>query len=220
MTILTCANGLGGGANRILGFSRGSNGYDARLKQIGTQGSALETATKGAAIVSSHPSDFGVTARYNNFLFTPISEQENGMQLSVLSALARANVDPWEEAARLEAMTPGDAEWALVETLSKVPGRTWDLSEAEKIATRLVGLLQYATRSPSSTRVETTKDGARLINYWLMWLGFIIAMSLSQPRHHITTTNPGAAVPNSSAGVVPTSDTSNGLSPRAGGQAR
>ena len=220
MTIPTCANGLGGGASKILGFSRGSNDYDARLEQIGTQGSALKTTTKGAAIVSSHPSDFGLTARYNDFLFAPISEQENGMQLSVLSALARANVDPWEEAARLEAMPPGRAEWALVETLSKVPGRTWDLSEAEKIAARLVRLLQHATRSPSSTRVETTKDGGRLVNFWLIWLGFIIAMSLSQPRHNITTTNSGASLPNSNAGVVSTSNATNGLSPHAAGKTR
>jgi hypothetical protein len=51
--------------------------------------------------VPHHPSAFGLTVRYNDFLFAPIGEQANGMQLSVLSALARMNVDPWEEAARL-----------------------------------------------------------------------------------------------------------------------
>jgi hypothetical protein len=83
-----------------------------------------------------HPSAFGLTAKYNDFLFAPIGEQANGMQLSVLSALTRMNVDPWEEAARLATMPPGEAEWTLVATLSKVPGRTWSLSDTEGIAKR------------------------------------------------------------------------------------
>ena len=39
--------------------------------------------------------------KFDEFLFTPIGEEENGMVLNVLSAFARRNVDPWEEAARL-----------------------------------------------------------------------------------------------------------------------
>ena len=42
--------------------------------------------------------------RYDEFLFATICENPNGTQLSVLSALARTNVDPWEEAERLSAM--------------------------------------------------------------------------------------------------------------------
>ncbi|MGH9770572.1 MAG: hypothetical protein ACRD4Q_02545 [Candidatus Acidiferrales bacterium] len=141
-----------------------------------------------------HPSAFGLTARYNDFLFAPISDQENGMQLSVLSALARANVDPWEAAARIEAMHPEDAEWALVEMFSKVPGRTWNLSEAKVIAKKLVQLLPHATRSASITGAETKTDGARLLNFWLIWLGFIIAMSLFQPPHNLTPTSSSVAV--------------------------
>ena len=39
--------------------------------------------------------------KLDEFLFTPIGEEENGMVLNVMSAFARRNVDPWEEAARL-----------------------------------------------------------------------------------------------------------------------
>ena len=142
-----------------------------------------------------HPSAFGLTARYNDFLFAPIGEQENGMQLSVLSALARINVDPWEEAARLATMSPGDAEWALVATLSKVPGRTWSLSDAKRA-------------------------GAQQISYWLMWLGFIIAMSLFQPRHHPTTVSPGAAPSNNGTSALLKSDGANRISSQANGKLR
>ena len=61
--------------------------------------------------VSSLGSDF------NDFLYAPISEGRNGMLLSVLSALARLDVDPWEEAAQLAQLPreAGDSEIGLVD---------------------------------------------------------------------------------------------------------
>ena len=167
-----------------------------------------------------HPSAFGLTVRYNDFLFAPISEQANGMQLSVLSALARINVDPWEEAARLATMSPGDAEWALVATLSKVPGRTWNLSDAEGIAKRLVQRLPHATYAAPNVGTEAKRAGAQQISYWLMWLGFFIAMSLSQPRHHLTTASPGAAPSNNGTSALLKSDGANRISSQANGKLR
>lgn len=167
-----------------------------------------------------HPSAFGLTARYNDFLFAPISEQANGIQLSVLSALARMNVDPWEEAARLEAMPLGEAEWALVATLSKVPGRTWSLSDAEGIAKRLVQHLPHATYPAPNVGSETKRDGARLINFWLMWVGFMVAMSLAQPRHHPTTAGPSAAKFNNSTSALLKSDGTNRIPSQVNGKLR
>ena len=167
-----------------------------------------------------HPSAFGLTAKYNDFLFAPIDEQANGMQLSVLSALARMNVDPWEEAARLATMSPGEAEWTLVATLSKVPERTWSLSESEGIAKRLVQRLPHARYPAPNVGTEVKRDRARLINYWLMWLGFLIAMSLSQPRHHPTTASPGAAPSNNGTNTLLKSDGANRLSSQEKGKLR
>jgi hypothetical protein len=42
-----------------------------------------------------------IPSEFNDFLFAPIGEQENETPLSVLSALARLDVDPWQEASRL-----------------------------------------------------------------------------------------------------------------------
>jgi hypothetical protein len=71
---------------------------------------------------------------YDAFLFESLGVEENGMDLSVLSALARAGVDPWIEARRLATLPrqaaiaavlkfTGDAETArrLVELLPRVP---------------------------------------------------------------------------------------------------
>jgi hypothetical protein len=37
-------------------------------------------------------------SEYDDFLFASMGEDRNGLPLSVLSALARLDVDPWEEA--------------------------------------------------------------------------------------------------------------------------
>jgi len=36
-----------------------------------------------------------LSVKYEDFLFAPVCEDANGMRLSVISALARTNVDPW-----------------------------------------------------------------------------------------------------------------------------
>jgi hypothetical protein len=41
---------------------------------------------------------------FDRFLFATVGEERNGMTLSVLSALARLDVDPWKETAALSSM--------------------------------------------------------------------------------------------------------------------
>ena len=43
---------------------------------------------------------------FDDFLYAPVGADSNEMPLSVLSALARLNVDPWEEAAELTPLCP------------------------------------------------------------------------------------------------------------------
>jgi hypothetical protein len=64
------------------------------------------------------------------------------MQLSMLSALARMDVDPWEEATRLAAMPKAIAERTLVSILDRVLPKSRNPAETEVIATRLVQLLR------------------------------------------------------------------------------
>ena len=48
-----------------------------------------------------------IGAEFDKFLGAPIGEGRNGTPLSVLSALARLDVDPWQEAASLARMPSG-----------------------------------------------------------------------------------------------------------------
>src|SRR5664280_3272080 len=160
-----------------------------KLKQC----DALVPVTKGGSVVDNRPSVSNLTPQYNDFLFAQICEEANGMRLSVLSALARMNVDPWEEATRLAAMPKVVAERTLISTLDLVSGRSWLPSEAAVIAARLVQLLPQ--RGDGATIVATQNEianaRAQRTRYWLVWVGFAMAISILSPRHHAPTTELG-----------------------------
>jgi hypothetical protein len=154
-----------------------------------------------------HRSRFStLNARYEDFLFAPVCEDANGMRLSVISALARMNVDPWEEATRLAAMPKAIAEKTLLSILDVVSGRSWKSPEAAAVAARLVRLLPQpgepaaiAATATANAATATAKGPAQLKSYWWVWLGFWLAMSFMLPHHQATTTNAGAATSQSGA---------------------
>lgn len=145
--------------------------------------------------VTNRRSASNLTPRYNDFLFASICEEASGIHLSVLSALARTNVDPWEEATRLAAMPRATAVRTLASTLDLMPSGNWNPSETETIAARLVRLLPQ--RSEGTSR-QAAGSGAQRSNYWLVWLGFAIAMSLLSPRHQAATPDAGVSASKSS----------------------
>ena len=154
--------------------------------------------TKDGSIMDNRLSVSSFTSRYNQFLYAPICDEANGMQLSVLSALARMDVDPWQEATRLAAMPKAIAERTLVSTLDQVLGKSCHRSETEVIAARLVQLLPQPDQGVTITPTETARVGAQR-TYWLVWLGFALALSLLSSRRQATTTDAGDSTSKSSA---------------------
>ncbi|MGA7451114.1 MAG: hypothetical protein WBW73_07500 [Rhodoplanes sp.] len=60
-------------------------------------------------------------SEFDDFLFAPIGEDRNDTPVSVLSALARLDMDPWQEAAEL-AQLPGEtATQRLVSLMAALP---------------------------------------------------------------------------------------------------
>ena len=86
-------------------------------------------------------------SEFDAFLFAAVGEEKNGMLLSVLSALARLDIDPWKEAANLAKM-PGKVASqkfsALIETL---PDLAVTPAASETIAERLIALLPQGAQS-------------------------------------------------------------------------
>jgi hypothetical protein len=144
--------------------------------------------SEGGSVMVTPRSALNATSRYDDFLFAPICDEPGGMRLSVLSALARMNVDPWDEAARLATLSAPDAQRTLVSTLNLFPGKRQRSVETEVLAAQLVALLPKAKASAPE---PSTIAGARSQrnNYWLMWLCFAIAMSLLPPHQRAATTS-------------------------------
>jgi hypothetical protein len=143
-----------------------------------------------------------LNARYDDFLFAPVCEDANGMRLSVISALARSNVDPWEEATRLAGMPKAIAEKTLLSILDLVSGRSWKSPEAAAIAARLVRLLPQPGEAAAGTANAangTAKVSAPRTNYWWLWLGFWLAMSFMVLHHQATTSSAPAIASESGA---------------------
>jgi hypothetical protein len=82
-----------------------------------------------------------LASEFDAFLFAPVGEDRNGMPLTVLSTLARSDLDPWQEAARLTEAPGQIATERLAWLITSVPGRPSALSDPGTIAARLVALL-------------------------------------------------------------------------------
>jgi len=89
-------------------------------------------------------------SEFDAFLFAPVGDDCNGMPLSVLSALARADVDPWQEAASLARLPGAMATERLSLLIAALPDEPSALREPESVAARLITLLPHATAVGSS----------------------------------------------------------------------
>ena len=68
-------------------------------------------------------------SQYDAFLFASVCETDE-MTLSVLSVLARHDVDPWQEAARLAQLSRDQAVNSLASKIWKSNSERWSASEA------------------------------------------------------------------------------------------
>jgi len=78
---------------------------------------------------------------FDAFLFAPVGEERSGVLLSVISALARQDIDPWREAAALARMPRAAANQRLASLIAALPDTPALRLAAAGIADRLVKLL-------------------------------------------------------------------------------
>jgi hypothetical protein len=90
---------------------------------------------------------FFVGSEFNDFLYAPIGVERNEMPLSVLSALARLNVDPWDEAAELSELPKNTAAQRLASLIGRLPRGRWAQADCGVIADRLIELLPHSSPS-------------------------------------------------------------------------
>jgi hypothetical protein len=86
----------------------------------------------------------------DKFLFATVGDEIDGMPLSVISALTRLGLDPWEEAGRLSALNHREAVEQLARLVAELPGSLRPLTEARAVARHLINLLPKHDASPIS----------------------------------------------------------------------
>lgn len=132
-------------------------------------------------------------SEFDAFLFAPIDSEENGLMLSVVSALARLDIDPWREVAELTRMTKRAASQRLASLIAAVPDVSATRCLPTTIANRLIELLPRGDTSGSGPILgmkptQSHSGGARLlaINVILM-VGILCAQwafaSFMPPTH-------------------------------------
>jgi hypothetical protein len=83
-------------------------------------------------------------SEFDAFLFAPVGDQ-TGMPISVVTMLARLDVDPWQEAARLAALAPEAAAQKVASMLKAMPDPSLQHDDVLTIASRLVATLPRPT---------------------------------------------------------------------------
>ena len=115
-------------------------------------------------------------SQYDAFLFASVCET-NEMTLSVLSVLARQDVDPWQEADRLAQLSRDQAINSLASKIWKSNSERWSPSEASILAARLVELLPSHNGSPSTT-LWAGDDNGRL-TFWVVTGMLFMSLAIS-----------------------------------------
>jgi hypothetical protein len=126
-----------------------------------------------AAPITSQGSEF------QQFLYAPICEDQEGMTLSVLSALARQDIDPWTEAARLSQLPEETAVEQIIALLDALPRRIVASLDRMKVASRLCALLPRPTASNRpGVRPAAATGGQRLAAFAFNWRFFYLYFCL------------------------------------------
>jgi hypothetical protein len=97
--------------------------------------------------------DTVLAPEFDDFLFAPIGEEQNGMLLSVISALARLDLDPWQEAANLAKLPVTTAARRLASLIASLPGSPSTHLDPGTTAARLIAHL------PRRAGFNTTSAG-------------------------------------------------------------
>ena len=126
-----------------------------------------------------------VHSEFNDFLFALVGQEKSGMQLTVLSALARLGFDPWREAARLSELTKEAATSALAAVISELPEGDWKGLNSRSIAVRLVDRLPKhvspLVKSPQGRSIGDQKAKSEA-QKWLVWIALAIAVLVAVSR--------------------------------------
>ena len=117
----------------------------------------------------------------DRFLFATVGDEVDGVPLSVISALVRLGLDPWEEAGRLSSLNTREAAEQLARLIAELPGICRPLGEAREIADGLVGRLPKHDpgRTAPEVQIRTHYRAPKLPKLFQFWIAcFVLAAAV------------------------------------------
>jgi hypothetical protein len=143
-------------------------------------------------------------SEFDDFLFAPIRDDGNGMLLSVISALARLDLDPWQEAIKLAGLPEETATQRLTSLIAALPEGLSAHLAPRAIAARLIALLpRSATSDVTWRRTPHSADDVNKLRTgaYLFAVFFVITLAA---QWIVASQQPPPQIDNESA---PASDT-------------
>jgi len=119
-------------------------------------------------------------SEFDAFLYAPIGKSDDEVSLSVLSVLARQNIDAWEEAATLTHLSRDSAIARLASIISPTTREQSHIAQAETAA-RLVALLPQSDTFNLPPYVKSSAERPRNITPIIIYIligAFIIVSAL------------------------------------------
>jgi hypothetical protein len=158
----------------------------------------LEIGMNSAVANTRHGSEF------DKFLFTLLGDDQNGLPLSIVSLLARMNVDPWLEAGTLDALPAEAAVRRLTFSLDTLTDPKLRQAISETRVLRLLALLPRQAPAPVPTPVASVdavaapRPGTRIRMIIFIATAIVLVGSQILAAHRYAPTQPavvpGAAV--------------------------
>jgi hypothetical protein len=148
--------------------------------------------------------------QFNAFLFASIDEGASEARLSVVSALARLDLDPWQQAAELTQLPRETAVQRLAALLSNLPGDDLAHSDSQTISQRLIALLPLTGGPASGAPPQGGSGTAVRIDLTLIMTLFVL-MSVFAMANSGRTDHPAPAPAPASATAPPVASTNPSL---------
>ena len=137
--------------------------------------------------------------RYDPFLMEPLCTESTGMDLSVMSALARAGLDPWEEAERLSGLPRWAAAHAIRLTLAPLVDAVGARALAERLP-KAAPLIQPDIIKIDDQREFFRKHGLVIA---VVWLAISVGFAMIDSAQSSPAPSPVAPVVSRAAPPVP-----------------
>jgi hypothetical protein len=153
--------------------------------------------------MKSHATGVALPTDFDAFLRAPIGEGKNGILLSVLSAFARLDIDPWQEAARLRELPRPTAVERLASLITALPDEPSIQRDSSIHAVRLMALLERSAHvtivaenvAPDTDSTTISMTAAAIFLFLMFAISMFVSQNVDSTAQPATTSSAHAALP-------------------------